>query len=277
MNNFKGFFTFIAFIWLWSCGIWAFAHGIYSGEIAWFGLLLNAWALPVWMLLRYFRAPRYSGDLRETPAFTALLVGLAVVLLTDSEKGMPLYLAIYNLFAVLVYLFHLSALTQPHGLPAGEPFPALNAVGGQWRSQQAASAGDCAGLLLVFLRGSYCADSRCLLAGLQEIEETLARRNICPVLISTESRERWRRWWPAGARGEWLQLNSGDDNPWFVAAAGAPLWIRLLGGSAAACRPGIWLLERDGTVVWRHLPGNYRVPGNAEMLRGQLFRIEEDE
>jgi len=282
MNNFKGFFTFIAFVWLWGCGIWAICCGINTEEIAWLGLLLSAWALPVWMLLRYMWPSRYRGDLRETPAFAVLLVGLALALLTDTEKGLALYLAIYNLFVVLVYLFHLSALAQPQ-LPDVN-FPSLRTATGPWRAQQAAAEGGCRGLVLVFLRGSYCADSRRLLAELARLQDEFAQRGVRLVLISSECNEstsgavRWQRWWPRAARGEWLQVDNAGANSTFVAAAGAPLWARLLlGAKAAACRPSTWLLDCDGTILWRYLPGNYRLPGDMEGLRSQLFRLEGDE
>lgn len=277
MNKFKGFFTFIAFVWLCGCGFWAIFRGFVTGEIAWLGVLINAWALPVWMLLRYRRPAKFSGDLRETPAFAAVLLGLAVVLLADFGRGQPVYLAVYNLFILLVYLFHLSALRHPQMPPLDALFPELNTVGGgSWSAAEVARREKVAGLLLVFLRGSFCADSRALLAQLSGLSAELQRRNVKLILCSAEAESTWRKFssWPEAA--ELVQLvPSAEANSAFVASGGVPLLIRLLKSPVAALRPSLWLLDDDGYVVWRHLPENYRLPGNAQLLRGQLFRLEE--
>lgn len=284
MNKFKGFFTLFSFFWLWSCGFWAIFQWFVTGKIAWFGLLVNAWALPLWILFRFRNPQRFSGDLRETPAFATVLAGVAVTLLTDTDRGQPVYLAIANLFAVLVYLFHLSALRQPAMPRPDSVFPALGTAGGEsWDAAEFCRRQGAEGVLLVFLRGSFCADSRAQLVQLASIERTLHGRRVCPVLLSTEPADNWRRLWRGGAAVEIVQLCPADErNRQFVAAAGAPPWLRLLGrlagsdgGPSAACRPGCWLFDDEGFVIWRYLPDNYRLPGSGEFIRGQLARLED--
>ena len=281
MNKFKCFFTFAAFFWLWGCGFWAIQRWFFTGDATWCGLLINAWALPIWMLLRYFWPRKFSGDLRETPAFTPVLIGLAIVLLTDTDRGASIYLAIYNLFVLLVYLFHLSSISHPELPDIDDQFPRLNVRGGGvWQAGHATEESDTAhaGSLLIFLRGRHCADSRHLLAELSGITGECDRRSVQLVLISADGGSGWQRKWfsEPGAQQLTLDPRANDNRP-FVAAAGTPLWGIMLGGEAAACRPSAWLLDREGYIVWRHLPGNYRVPGSAELMRGQLFRLDDDE
>ncbi|MBB3062316.1 hypothetical protein [Microbulbifer rhizosphaerae] len=280
MNKFKSFFTFLAFIWLYSCGFWALFRWISVGGIAWLGLAVNALALPVWMILRLWRPARYRGSLREDPAFAAVLLGLAVVLVTDTGKGEPAYLAIYNLFILLAYLFHLSALRQPEMPGVNERFPPLCTVEGQ-RLDPAAGVreGNIEGLVLVFLRGTFCADSRALLSKLPELGELLNHYNAQLILFSTEDKRRWAHLWRGGQLPEIVQLAEEEEaNRPFVAAGGQPLWQRLFRPStptAGVCRPGLWLLDGEGFVLWRHLPGNYRTPGDVDLLKGQLSRLGE--
>lgn len=279
MNKFKSFFTIIAFIWLYSCGFWALFHWISAGGIAWLGLAISGLALPLWMFLRWWRPARYRGSLREDPAFAAALVGLAVVLISDTGKGGPTYLAIYNLFVLLAYLFHLSALHHPEMPRVNGYFPPLRtAEGRRWDPIADSGEAGARGLGLIFLRGTFCADSRALLLQLPELEERLNRCGAHLVLFSTEEKGRWEHLWRGGQLPEIVQLAAeGEGNRLFVAAGGQPLWLRLsspFAPAAVACRPSLWLLDRDGSVLWRHLPGNYRTPGGADFLKGQLFRLE---
>ncbi|MGL6160144.1 hypothetical protein [Microbulbifer sp.] len=279
MNKFNSFFTILAFIWLYSCGFWALFRWISTGDIAWLGLAINALALPVWMILRWWRPAGYRGSLREDPAFAAVLLGLAVALVTDTGKGEPTYLAIYNLFILLAYLFHISALRQPEMPKVNGRFPPLCTVEGQrWDPAAGGDEGNIEGLVLVFLRGTFCADSRALLSQLPELGELLNRYNARLVLFSTEDKARWTQLWRGGQLPEIVQLAEKEANRLFVAAGGQPLWLRLLRpptATAGACRPGLWLLDSEGFVLWRHLPGNYRTPGDVDLLKGQLSRWSE--
>ncbi|WP_139304911.1 redoxin domain-containing protein [Microbulbifer marinus] len=200
---------------------------------------------------------------------------MAVALLSDSEKGQPVYLAIYNLFVVLVYLFHLSALRHP-AMPALDAgFPCLvTADGKNWSAAEHARRGNFDGLLLVFLRSSFCADSRGLLMQLSALLPELKRRGVGLVICSAEPPSRWSRWITAVPLLEFLQLAPGESaNDAFLAPGGAPLTQSATFSEAA--RPSQWLLDSEGFVLWRHLPGNYRTPGSAELLRGQLFRLQD--
>ncbi|WP_323846935.1 hypothetical protein [Microbulbifer magnicolonia] len=275
MNKFKVFFTAIAFFWLWGCGFWAAFHYFSTGDIAWLGLLINAWALPVWMLLRYRWPLKYRGDLREPVAFAAVLAGLAIALLSDSEKGQPVYLAIYNLFILLIYLFHLSAFRHPDMPAVDASFPALvTAAGNSWNAAEYARLSDFAGLVLVFLRGSFCADSRAQLAQLPELLPALKKRGVGLVIITGEDPARCSSRLPKPPEFELLQLSAeAPANQPFIASGGVPM--RLSSRLSAAIRPSQWLLDSEGFVLWRHLPANYRIPGDVEQLRGQLFRLED--
>lgn len=284
MNKFKSFFSLISFFWLWSCGFYALFQWFVTGKIAWPGLLINAWALPLWMLLRFLNPQKLSGDQRETPAFAAVLSGLAVTLLTDVDRGLPLCLAIANLFVVLVYLFHLSAFRQPDMPAVDSVFPTLAACDGKgWNAAASGRGEKAAGLLLVFLRGSFCADSRAQLVQLAAMEEALRRRSVHLVLFSTESADHWRSLWVGETEPEIVELCPVEErNRQFIAARGAPAWLRLLGrlvgsggGPVAVCRPSCWLLDDEAFVIWRHLPHNYRLPGSGSFIRGQLVRLEE--
>ncbi|MFC6634634.1 hypothetical protein [Microbulbifer taiwanensis] len=198
---------------------------------------------------------------------------MAVALLSDSERGAPVYLAICNLFVCLIYLFHLSALNHPDMPAVGSRFPLLTTINGNsWDAGQYSRRDNCAGLLLVFLRGSFCADSRAMLARLPELLPELRKRGIELLLFSTEPPTLW----PAHLRERlsvnMFQLSAGAAaNTPFIARGGAPL----LSQHTAALRPSQWLLDREGFVLWRHLPANYRTPGDAALMRGQLFRLEE--
>ena len=287
MNRFKCFFTFIAFVWLWSCGFGALYIYFISGDVAWLGTLLSAWALPVWMWIRYRWPSKFSGEQREPIAFATVMAGLAVALLADSEKGLAVYLAIYNLFVVLVYLFHLTALRHPAMPGVGTLFPTLDvADGANWSTTDALRPPATKGALLLFLRGSFCADSRAQVSQLAELAPALRRSEVQLVLASTEVAHHWQAMLQEDVSAQILQLAPvGQQNGPFIAARGVPAWLRLLGlilpssrraaGAAEACRPSAWLLDADGRVVWRHLPANYRQPGEAALLRGQLSRLLE--
>lgn len=281
MNKFKSFFTFLAFTWLCGCAVWAISRWISVGGTAWLGLFISSLALPAWMVLRFLRPQKFRGDLREAPAFITVLAGLAIILLTDTDKGGAVYLALYNLFILLLYLYHLSAFAHPPPQPAPESrFPVLvTRTGSEWRygaAEEGIAEGESAesGALLIFLRGSFCADSRALLMQLPQLNLDLQKLGVRLCLFSTEAESHWRHNWPDGIGVKFIQLSSAEANRPFVAEHGAPFILRLLKPSATAvCRPSQWLLDRDGVVLWRHLPGNYRTPGDVSLLRSQLSRL----
>lgn len=218
MNKFKVFFTFLAFIWLLTCGIgaiYAFVHDLEgTRRVAWIGLLINAWALPFWMLLRYLFAGKIEGDLREAGAFAAVLSGLAIVLLTDNNLGLPIYLAIYNLFVFLIYLYHLSAVTFPEMPSLDTPFPTLaQKNAGEWSATAYCRKYQLSGVLVLFLRGSYCADSRNQLIQLQELVPELQRRKVGLVLWSTEPEKKWPIHLNGGFGASQCPDSNGDAGP----------------------------------------------------------------
>lgn len=295
MTRIKGFFTFAAFIWLWGCGIWALWQYFASAEIAWLGVLINAWAMPLWMVLRFFRSGQFAGEQWEPKAFAVLLVGLGIALLTASEQSLPMQLTLYNLFIVLIYLFHWSAVSHPAMPPLEQLFPPLSLSGSQ-RWPVADSHGERqieeideategkGGYLLVMLRGTFCADSRAQVCQLAQALPRLKKSDVELMLVSTEQAEHWHHLWPGDSEPQVLQLAPTEAaNAAFIEPAGVPIWLRLLGrlvgmrapSSGAACRPSAWLLDDEGYVVWRHLPANYRMPGSGEFLCGQVSRLED--
>ncbi|MBB5212909.1 hypothetical protein [Microbulbifer hydrolyticus] len=305
MNKFKVFFTFIGFFWLLLCGfgaIYAIATGYGSNSpTAWLGLLINAWALPIWMLVRYLYPGKIAGDLREPGAFSGVLMGLAIVLLADNERGLPVYLAIANLFVLLAYLYHLSAVRHPKMPALDTEFPPLEIEGSEnWRAAAFCRERRLDGVLLVFLRGSYCADSRSQLHQIRALLPDLTRRNIGLLLLSTQPELKWPAPYatdpsvfvggnvgvgntagriPSGAEkyredSQLRQLDvSGEASSSFVARSAAPFilrpWVR------DAARPSAWLIDREGYILWRELAANYREPASVELLRSQLFRVED--
>ncbi|WP_066962312.1 hypothetical protein [Microbulbifer sp. Q7] len=290
MNKFKVFFTFIAFLWLLFCGagaIFAIASGDGGNSmLAWLGLLINAWALPVWMLLRYRYPEKFAGDLRASGALFGVLVGLAIVLLTDTALGLPIYLAIGNLFVLLVYLYHLSTVMHPKMPAVDDKFPQLELAGGQnWEARQFCSARHLRGVLVVFLRGAFCAASRRQLHQLHGLMPELARRNIGMLLLSGQLPAHWpasltaERTALAGEDCRLEQLDiAGTNAQGFIAGSAAPFLLHAFRRPARctnAVRPSAWLLDADGYILWRELAMNYRVPAEAENLRSQLSRVED--
>ncbi|HEY8569337.1 hypothetical protein [Microbulbifer sp.] len=281
MNKFKAFFTFIGFFWLLACGFWA-AFALLRGSdassaTAWIGLLINAWALPIWMLLRYLFPGKISGDLREPGAFAGVLLGLALVLLADSERGWPVYLAIYNLFVFLLYLYHLSSVAWPPMPAVDSLFPAVEEMNqGRWRAAEYCREHNLEGVIVLFLRGSYCADSRNQLRQLHALQEELLGKNVGLVLWSVQGEHKWPRW---------LLVNDSPVNTlqvrqlaqpaleFFVAASAAPFLLRPWIKDAA--RPSAWLVDTEGNILWRELAANYRTPVAVATLRSQLFRLQE--
>lgn len=281
MNKFKVFFTFFAFLWLWLCGIGAIAQCFYARELAWLGVLINAWALPFWMLLRFLSPCKYGGDSRESPAFFAVLAGLAIALLADAERGWPVYLSIYNLFVVLLYLHHFSTVNHPLMPRIDEQFPdllLLEQTGTsrcvRWSAAEYCRDREATGLAVIFLRGPFCADSRRWLAQIASQREYFQRRGVVIAVFSVEGPH-----WGSFSResGELLPVSTLDtqasENRLFVAAGGAPLWT--WGWQSSAVRPSFWLLDDEGYIVWRELPGNYRALPAASVLRDQLYRLED--
>ena len=273
MNKFKAFFTFLAFLWLWLCGF----AGIYaltnSGNVAWAGLVINAWALPIWVSIRYLQPSKYPSDIRESPAFAGVLLGLGVALLTDVQKGPPVYLAIYNLFVCLIYLYHLSAVRYPPLPTMDAHFPVLAVCGrAEGRPSDLCREGVDKGVLVIFLRGAFCKDSRTLLAELAEQAQRVRDRGVSLLLIGVQPKSQWPESLLGSAMYWQLDPNAPQNAP-FVASFGAPLvyW----GQEKAAARPCAWLLDAEGYVVWRYLPDNYRAPGNATLLTEQLYRLED--
>lgn len=272
MNKFKSFFTFFAFLWLCLCGFWGFYALWQSGNFAWTGLIINALALPLWTFLRYLRPQKFVGDIRESPAFACVLLGLGIALLTDAQKGLPVYLAIYNLFVVLLYLYHLSSVRHP-SLPAVETrFPALSlADSSEWDPEHCCGTGE-KGTLVVFLRGSFCADSRRLLRELQDVLPDLSARGVTLSVFTTEPLSAWAEELHRTVPMSQLDGQAETNAP-FVAPGAAPLlfWPRVQN----ALRPSAWLLDGEGYILWRYLPGNYRVPGSGAKFFDQLYRLED--
>lgn len=281
MNKFKVFFTFIGFSWLLACGFWA-ALALLRGSdaasaTAWVGLLINAWALPFWMLLRYLFPGKISGDIREPCAFAGVLLGLALVLLADSERGWPVYLAIYNLFVFLLYLYHLSSVAWPPMHAVEAVFPVVEEKNNdRWRAEEYCREHGLEGVIVLFLRGSYCADSRNQLHQLRALQGELLGMNVGLALWSVQREHKWPRWLLANDLPvNTLQVRQlAQPAPeMFVAADAAPLLLRPWIKDAA--RPSAWLVDAEGNILWRELAANYRTPVSVATLRSQLFRLQE--
>ena len=293
MNKFKVFFTFLAFFWLGLCGFWAISQCFQERELAWLGVLINAWALPIWMLLRSLYPEKFAGDLRESPAFFGVLGGLAVILLSDAGRGWPVYLSIYNLLVVLVYLFHLTAIAAPSAprlLPQIDAhFPDLvlqNEKGGDsgytWRARDFCTEQGASGVMAIFIRGGFCADSRHLLAGLRRQVGEFRQRGVA-LAVFTIAAERPSADTKTHSLASTVASPGGfpvlpldpmaEQNLPFIAPWGAPLWR--WSWQKDATRPCAWLIDEEGDVIWRHLPGNYRTLPAVTFLRDQLYRVDE--
>nr|WP_033230331.1 redoxin domain-containing protein [Microbulbifer agarilyticus] len=241
---------------------------------------MNALALPIWVWFRYLYPQKFHGDLRETSAFLAVLLGLALALLADGQLSLPIYLVITNLFVVLLYLYHFSSIAHPALPGLNEPFPEIEEQTGKGchiRDICRERALD--GVFVVFLRGSFCADSRGQLASFQHLLPELQKRNIGILLFSAQPSTSWDKSLSqlgAAARAE-LQVHqlaeSSEVYPLFVARQGAPLLMQPW--QSAAARPSAWLVDSEGLVLWRELAGNYRTPPGADSLRAQWFRLED--
>ncbi|WP_043317713.1 redoxin domain-containing protein [Microbulbifer sp. HZ11] len=279
MNKIKAFFTFFTFSWLLVCGFGALIPLLGSAatteKVAWLGVIINALALPLWMLMRFLRPQKLAGDLRESTAFFAVLAGLALTLLADTQRGLPIYLVLFNLFAFLIYLYHLSAISHPHMPAVNEEFPELSdREGRQHKIGDFCAVNGLSGVFVIFLRGSYCADSRHQLVALQELRPEFERKKIGVLLWSAQPPSSW----PADL------LKPLSDSPvfsdevsplagpaQFVARHGAPLLVSPW--FADAVRPSAWLVDDEGTILWRALPGSYRTLPSAELLRSQCYRL----
>ncbi len=281
MNKFKVFFTFFAFLWLWLCGIGAIAQCFHARELAWLGVLMNAWALPIWMLMRFLSPQKYAGDARESPAFFAVLAGLAIALLADAERGWPVYLSIYNLFIALLYLHHFSAVAHPQMPQVDEQFPDLMLLeqdapdkSALWSAAEHCEGENSPGLLVIFLRGPFCADSRRCLAQIESQREAFHRRGV-DVSVFSVSGSRWPMFGrQQGDLPPVFSLDAGaTENHLFIAPGAAPLWA--WGWQSDAVRPSYWLVDNEGYIVWRALPGNYRALPSLSSIRDQLYRLEE--
>ncbi|WP_334078662.1 hypothetical protein [Microbulbifer sp. M83] len=285
MAKFKGFFTFIAFAWLWGCGFFAIDQWIASGKLAWLGTFLSGWGLPGWLLLRYWRPEKFRADERESAGLTVVLSGLAVVLLTDREIGNALYLALLNLGLVLLYLFHFSSLQHPPLPEPGAKFPPpVTADGKKLEISDYLRQQNVSGVLLVVLRGSFCASSRESLAEVSSLAPALEKHDAMLLLASAEPEEHWSAPRPPnGRRQGYLSLDiAARENQAWIEAGAVPLWVRIFGVKRAgrrwragigAARPSCWLLDRDGYVLWRFVPDNYRKPAPVQLLRSQLSRL----
>ncbi|MBY6191655.1 peroxiredoxin family protein [Microbulbifer agarilyticus] len=282
MNKFKVFFTFFAFSWLLACGVGAFCPLIGSAaaseKLAWAGVILNALALPVWIWLRYLYPQKFHGDIRESNAFLAVLIGLAVALLADGQLGLPIYLVIANLFVVLLYLYHFSSVSHPSLPGINQQFPDLEEQTGEnCNISDFCRERELDGAFVVFLRGSFCADSRSQLASFERLLPQLQKRNIGLLLFSAQPMSSWakafsRRDIPAPVELTVHQLEeSSQDYPLFVARQGAPLLM--YPWQSAAARPSAWLVDSEGVILWRELAANYRTPARADLLRAQWFRL----
>ncbi|MBN8432452.1 hypothetical protein JF535_16540 [Microbulbifer salipaludis] len=236
--------------------------------------------------MRYQYPEKIAGDLRESGALFGVLAGLAIVLLTDATRGLPIYLAITNLFVLLVYLYHLSAVTHPQMPGVDDMFPPLAFAGGEkWVAGQFCSTRRLRGVLVVFLRGAFCAASRRQLHQLHALMPELARRNMGMLLLSGQS----PACWPASLAAEVAALASEDcrleqldtaatNAQGFIADSAAPFLrhaFRQPERRTHAVRPSAWLLDADGYILWRDLAMNYRVPVQVETLRSQLSRVED--
>ncbi|WP_091510060.1 hypothetical protein [Microbulbifer yueqingensis] len=259
-------------------------------RLAWLALVLTSWGLPAWMLLRYLRPTVFAGDDRESPALAVVLAGLAVALLADTERGAPLYLSLLNLGLVLVYLFHASSVHHGPMPDIDTLFPRLQSInkpGDEIRDRL--HQYEAGGALVIIARGSFCGSSRKLVAELAGLEPALEKHGAIGVVLTAEPADHWTAGAPRDSgRTNFLTVaaGSGDASTFFVEPGGVPLWVRLLGIRRAgrrrrsgfgACRPSLWLVDRDGYVLWRHLPANYRQPGDSALLRAQLSRLEPDD
>jgi len=81
---------------------------LWQGQFVYFGVLLIWLPLPLLQLLRLQRNIAW-GEERETPLMLPALLGVAGVLLTEQHFSAPLWLALAGLFALLLYLFVMTA------------------------------------------------------------------------------------------------------------------------------------------------------------------------
>ncbi|WOX06639.1 hypothetical protein [Microbulbifer pacificus] len=227
--------------------------------------------------MRYLFPAKISGDIREPGAFAGVLLGLALVLLADSERGWPVYLAIYNLFVFLLYLYHLSSVAWPPAPAVDSLFPAVEEMNkGRWRVEDYCSEHSVEGVIVLFLRGSYCADSRNQLHQLRALQEELLGKNVGLVLWSVQGENKWPRWLLAhdSAVNTLRVRQLAQPVPeMFVAANAAPFLLRPWIKDAA--RPSAWLVDAEGNILWRELAANYRTPVSVATLGSQLFRLQE--
>lgn len=255
------FFTFFSFMWLFLCGVWAFYQFVGDASLAWLGLTVNSLALPFWVAYRHFKAEKINADLRETPAFFLVLTGLLITLLTDQEKGVPLYFSLYNLFIVLLYLFQFSRLRFPRDYKTMLEFPPATR-GSSDESEEKAS-------LWVFLRSPWCAHSRAVVTCLEQNAGKFAEAGVRITL-----------WLAKGNRisGNKPLAENIEIKTWAGGEVGVemdggqPLLARISGQGSDALKPSYWLLDSCGRILWRHLPANYRTPGDPLQALGFVGR-----
>ncbi|WP_460805120.1 hypothetical protein [Microbulbifer agarilyticus] len=235
-------------------------------------------ALPVWIWLRYLYPQKFHGDIRESNAFLGVLIGLAIALLADGQRGLPIYLVIANLFIVLLYLYHFSSVAHPALPGVNQHFPDLEEqVGESCNISGFCRERELDGVFVVFLRGSFCADSRSQLADFGHILPELQKRNIGILLFSAQPTSSWGKTFSqlGGSAATELSVRQLDESSTnfslFVAPQGAPLLM--YPWHSAAARPSAWLVDSEGVILWRELTGNYRTPARADTLRAQWFRL----
>ena len=257
MQQIKSIYAFAYTICAVALSVYAATVLFTQGDGLWIGVLLTVLPGVVAALWRYFLAVENRADERESVVTALALVGLAVVLVGDSERGWPLLLAFSGVVGLLLHTYWASAFDQARQprLGAGElqAMQLYDAAGAprqlrQWRGQPC---------LVIVLGGGCCSCSysRLQLRELIAAMPAINGRGAAVIGIVAQSPRELTKM----ARDTGITLLQLRAEP-----SGLSTGLVLRGFGCRRLWPSLVVLDAAGEVRYRESADYYRLPPRLE-------------
>jgi|GEM_PF-2525232 len=241
--------------------------------LLWIGISLTVLPLLAFGLWRKFYG-LHTADERESTITLFALIGFAMVLVGDSDRGFPLLVAFIGLVGVLVYVYWTTSL-MPVSRSAAKKikkWPDFSFLDTNQQPQKLQSGQK---YLVIWLHGLWSPASAIQLRQLLPLLSAFEQAGIQTVCISLHSANLAKKLLPDFPVLLWQDENAGCAEQLGLLLRGrVPLGLSLLGYGDDALIPALQLIavDNDGNAVVKYseCSDNYRLPPSLQDLLSRL-------
>lgn len=273
MNKIKS--TFVSLQIFMNLAIFLIATLELSGEkpLIWLGISLTVLPLLVLGVWRRFYSSR-TADERESEISLLALIGFAIVLVGDSERGFPLLLAFVGLVGLLIYVYWATSLI-PFSRSTARKIKDWPDFLFMDTNQQPQKLKPGQKYLVIWLHGLWSPASAIQLRQLLPLLPAFNQAGVQTVCISLHSRALTKKLLPDFPIALWEDENAAcAEQLGLCLRGGVPLGLSVLGFGSDALIPALQLIvvDSDGkaAVKYSECSDNYRVPPSLTELLDRL-------